>query len=703
MAAPAALADAIHRWGTGIAWPRGTRDEETWQRAVLAEEMAALGTAEPPTDDELWGRAPDPGSDPPGDAEADVPAQVWITRGEAERAAAVPELFPAGLLRGAGAGTDRGFGDGGVLDTLRPGAVLAGFTADAWAGGLAVLSDDELIGVLRAWRRLTSWAAAGELAAVTELTTRREHRRTGGGSDRGAARGPGEAGDGVPDELACALTLTRRSAENLADRALRLADLPGTAAALALGWIDMPKALTVIDGVAALDPGAARAVEDHVLAKAPRQTTGELRAAVRRAVFATDPTAARRRREVAEKDARVELWDEPAGTKALAGRDLPPADVLAADQRISAIARELKNRGATASLGILRAKVYLALLAGQPLDHLLPAPSDDDQPPTQSTCSTTSPGPASRGAPDCAPHQADPDNIAPDDGGADGIGPDGGAPEASGAPDGGGPRGGASDGRGPHSGAESDCGAPDDSGLDGCAPDASGAPDGGEPDCDGAPGSSAGPDGGAPECGGAPDGGAGPHGGGEGDRPAPAGAAAEPGGMAWQVAPPGLRRVPAPAAAITGPWPPDPARDGLDLGRLTGSVNLTVPLTTLLDLTGLPGEVAGFGPVDAGTARLLARAAAQHPATRWCLTVTDETGRVMGHGCRRRDRASPDHPEPAHREAAHREAAPGPGSTGPGTGSSGSGTTIAPARADDPAIGTWNLVVKLDRLAFPEC
>src|SRR5260370_726923 len=132
----------------------------------------------------------------------------------------------------------------------------------------------------------------------------RARGRTGGGSDRGAARGRGEAGAGVPDELGCALTLTRRSAENLADRALRLADLPGTAGALALGWIDMPKALTVIDGVAALDPGAARAVEDHVLAKAPRQTTGELRAAVRRAGFPTDPTAARPRREEAEKDPR---------------------------------------------------------------------------------------------------------------------------------------------------------------------------------------------------------------------------------------------------------------------------------------------------------------------------------------------------------------------------------------------------------------
>ncbi len=101
-----------------------------------------------------------------------------------------------------------------------------------------------------------------------------------------------------------------------------------------------------------------------MLAKAPGQTSGELRAAVRRAVAAADPGADRARREEAQKDARVELWDEPAGTRALAGRDLPPAGVLAADKRISAIAAELKNAGAGGSLDLLRARVYLALLAG---------------------------------------------------------------------------------------------------------------------------------------------------------------------------------------------------------------------------------------------------------------------------------------------------------------------------------------------------
>ena len=79
-------------------------------------------------------------------------------------------------------------------------------------------------------------------------------------------------------------------------------------------------------------------------------TTGQLRDVLQRAVLAHDPQAARKRREKAEKDARVESWAEPRGTAALAGRDLPPAEVLAADQHVDALARELRKAGAGGTL-----------------------------------------------------------------------------------------------------------------------------------------------------------------------------------------------------------------------------------------------------------------------------------------------------------------------------------------------------------------
>src|SRR5215472_1236002 len=256
------------------------------------------------------------------------------------------------------------FAAGGLLDGLVPGPMLAGFAENAWADGLGTLSDDALAGVLQAWRRLASRAAGGELAAVAELD-RRRRAEVAGGADPHLA-------EHVGDELAASLSLTTRSADALLDFACGLARLPLTRAALAAGRIDRAKALVITEGVSGLDDAHAAVVESAVIGRAPDQTTGQLRAAARRAALAVDPAAARRRREEARKDARVEVWDERSGTAALAGRDLPPADVLAADKRIDALARHLKAAGREETLNELRAEVYLALLQGQPIEGFAP-------------------------------------------------------------------------------------------------------------------------------------------------------------------------------------------------------------------------------------------------------------------------------------------------------------------------------------------
>jgi hypothetical protein len=129
--------------------------------------------------------------------------------------------------------------------------------------------------------------------------------------------------------------------------------------------------MVIADEVSGLDDAHAAAVEEHVLARAAGQTTSQLRAAARRAVLAADPSAAVRRQEQAQRDARVERWAEHAGTAALAGRDLPPAGVLAADQHLSELARSLRGAGLTGTMDQLRARVFLALLAGQPVTALL--------------------------------------------------------------------------------------------------------------------------------------------------------------------------------------------------------------------------------------------------------------------------------------------------------------------------------------------
>jgi hypothetical protein len=77
------------------------------------------------------------------------------------------------------------------------------------------------------------------------------------------------------------------------------------------------------------------------------------------------------------------------------------------------------------------------------------------------------------------------------------------------------------------------------------------------------------------------------------------------------------------------PRHPDAGSPGPSLAAL---VNITVPLSTLLGQSGTPGEVAGFGLLDAGTARDLIAAAARNPHTRWCVTALHPDGTAAARG-----------------------------------------------------------------------
>src|SRR5215472_7199207 len=150
-----------------------------------------------------------------------------------------------------------------------------------------------------------------------------------------------------------------------------------------------------------------------------------------------------------------------------------------------------------------------------------------------------------------------------------------------------------------------------------------------------------------------------------------------------------------PRASSAGPSPGAGPAGGA-AGGFAGRVTLTVPLNTAADLADRPGELAGQGPVDPWLARDLAAAAAQNPKTTWCVTVTDEDGHAVGHGCAR--------PEPAR----HRKRA------GPGPPPGGAGFSFTPASRDGPpgGYGTWrlrtpgggpDLIVAIDTLATHDC
>jgi hypothetical protein len=393
-------------------------------------------------------------------------------------------------LAGEYSGLGGAFATGQALDLAPGGPVLLGH-AD-WAAGdddrFGGVSDDELLGIICAADRSEAAASALKHIAVAELIRRRP---ASGCTPQGPAGMPETWDEFTRAELAPALGESRYAVDGLLDLAHDLTvKLPGTTALFRVGVISRYKAQVISHATQLLDPAEARAAEAMVLGRAGRLTPGALRAAIARAVMEVAPEKARKRREKAAKSAEVQQWAEFSGNAALAGRELPPADVLAAGQRIDSWADQLKAAGLEGSAGELRARAFLDLLLGK-----------DSRP----------------------------------------------------------------------------------------------------------------------------------------DKPA--------------------------------------AADGKNPAAFAATINLTIPLATLLGLADRPGEIPGIGPIDPWLARDLARTAASHPKTKWCVTVTDKQGHAIGHGCAR--------PEPRGRKK----------ESGRQKGSGPPGYTFIPADQHGPrgGYGTWRL------------
>ena len=415
----------------------------------------AGGSKQPPDD---VGASPAAGPIQPSEGQGELSTSYGLSEPSDQDEVVAPEALEAGFTHRHG-GTGTGFAAGGPLDVMLPGPDLAWHIGQARRRRLDTLSDDELCGVITAARRLSSWQAELELSAIAELDARR-------------AAPDGRDGEHVAEEVAATLTLTGRSAGSLLELSRRLERLPQTQALLAAGIIDRSRAAVIADQLSLLSDADAAAVEERIAPRAGGMTTGRLAAACQRAVLAHDPQAAARRKERAERDARVECWAEPSGTGAIGGRDLNLADVIAADKYLDAAARWLQQHGAPGTVDQLRAQAFLARLTGQPLDTLLPRPAD--------------------------PAEPNPVTLTP----------------------------------------------------------------------------------------------------------------ASPGG-------------------------------------LTGTVNLVMPATSWLGLNDAPGDIAGTGAADAATCRDLATALANRADSRWCLTLTDNNGQAIAHGCARAGPGPPGQIDPA--------------------------------------------------------
>jgi hypothetical protein len=217
-------------------------------------------------------------------------------------------------------------------------------------------TDYDRVVALKAYTRLASHFQAKayeQMAAINEVISEWD----GDGED---------AFDSAVAEVRAALHLTRRAAETEVAMALQLCDrLPQVWEALATGILDLRRARVLSEGTGHLPVEVARRVVDQVMEPATRQTTGQLRALLRRVCLQADPAEAVERYETARAERRVYAEPTLDGTAHLMGFDLPPDRVAAIMNKLTRLAETLRRDGEDRSLDQLRADIFIDLLDGR--------------------------------------------------------------------------------------------------------------------------------------------------------------------------------------------------------------------------------------------------------------------------------------------------------------------------------------------------
>ena len=282
------------------------------------------------------GGGQEPGGYPPPEwPDADLP-------GIGDPGAVYPDAGRQGLFLSVPAGSfdaDR-FAQSGPAGEMPPDPLLATII-DAVTGpdgtGVATLSDDQLIGVIAAVRRLESRVAWYALKAVGEFAAR------WGDEVAGA--------EFAADQLACELHLTSRSAAVQLDYAAAVAArLPRCLAALGAGSLHPVHLRIIEEETQVLSAEDAAAVDAALAGLAESLTFGKLRSAAHRMVLELDPEAAARRKEAGRRNAHVQPFREPSGNAGMIARELPSDEVLASWQHIEQRALDLRAAGVPGTL-----------------------------------------------------------------------------------------------------------------------------------------------------------------------------------------------------------------------------------------------------------------------------------------------------------------------------------------------------------------
>jgi hypothetical protein len=493
------------------------------------------------------------------------------------------------------------FAQGRSWDTAPPSTWLAMNMSDvSRPGPLDAATDDEALGILRKWRSLESWATSRKLTLARELI----RRHPGPGTDTAASAGlPQDWDPRLEHEVSAALGISLVGARKLLRLAWSLeARLPRVGQALHEDRLDLNRTRTIVEETEVLlDPDKLATAEEMILARLGTcRTWSDFLRMVQHAVISVDPEGAEKRRKLAEREhARVQFWRENSGTCGLAATGLPTDEALAASAHIDARARQYKAAGIKRYMDLLRVMAMLDLLSGVSVaERAARCQAEDAERAAENAAASE------RHARDARIRQAALDKQA--DRKKARASAQGDATPDNGTPDDNAPEDEAPDPIGDYPPAEDPCSSctlgncpcrdldpPEPPPCNGC----------GYGDC---------------RCGLQPGDGPGASDRGS-DHPGAAGPGSESGS-------------PGSGGHEAGP-------ESRGSGNGTGGFglpirgNLTLPLETLQGRAERPGEAHGLGALDPGLVRDLARAGAAHPHSEFCITITDEHGHAVGHGC----------------------------------------------------------------------
>jgi hypothetical protein len=247
----------------------------------------------------------------------------------------------------------RGFGEGGLADTLAPGPALEVLTAAA-AGCPAALTDGEMLGAAAAARRLQARAEWLEIRQVAEFS-RLNQARFEAAASRGERQRYHEGEFGV-EELHFTLNISRQDARYKMDLARNVDDrLPAVAAKMSQGLLGAAKVRHIHHFTAPLSDEKAAAADKILAEAAPALSPRGVYARARKVCYALDPRLFdRMREEAARRHQRVEVGQEDSGNARVAIREMAVADAAAIRAGIDAEAARLKNAGLDAPLRQIR-------------------------------------------------------------------------------------------------------------------------------------------------------------------------------------------------------------------------------------------------------------------------------------------------------------------------------------------------------------